>query len=55
MAGTPSFVPGILTITLGRSTAVNRKCASSMEPCVSWATPGDTSIETKPSVPPLAR
>jgi len=55
MAGTPSRVPGILTSTLGRSTAANSRCASAIDPCVSRAKPGATSMLTKPSSPPLAR
>ena len=55
MAGTPSRVPGILTNTLGRSTSVNRRCASATDARVSRARWGETSMLTKPSSPPLAR
>ena len=39
-------------MTLGRSTARQSRSASAMLPRVSRASPGETSIETKPS-PPL--
>ena len=51
MAGTPSRVPGILTSTLGRSTAVKRRCASFADPSLSLARCGETSMLTKPSSP----
>ncbi len=34
-AGTPSFVPGILIMTFGRSTAAKMRCASAIVPWVS--------------------
>ncbi len=54
MAGTPSAVPGILIITLGRLHWLQRRCASAIVARVSRARWGPTSIETKPSLPPLA-
>ena len=49
IAGTPSAVPGILTMTFARPHAFQRRLASAMVPCVSRARCGPTSIETKPS------
>jgi hypothetical protein len=46
IAGTPSAVPGILIITLGRPTAFHRRAAASIVPCVSCASVGETSSET---------
>ena len=54
IAGQPSRVPGILIITLGRSTAFQSRRASFTEPSVSRATPGETSSDTNPSAPPVA-
>ncbi len=52
IAGTPSSVPGILIITFGRSTRFHSSRACSSVFCVSWASDGSTSSETKPSAPP---
>ncbi len=46
IAGTPAAVPGILIITLGRSTAFHRRAAASIVPWVSLARVGETSSET---------
>ena len=54
MAGSPSTVAGILIITLGRSTAFHRARACAIDPSVSRARSGDTSMETKPSAPSAA-
>ncbi len=51
MAGTPSTVPGILIMQLGRAMAPHSRRASAIVPWVSRASSGDTSIETKPSLP----
>ena len=45
----PSTVPGTLTITFGRSTVAQRRVASEIVAVASFAAPGDTSIDTKPS------
>ena len=45
IASRPSFVPGIFTITLGRLHSVQSRRASSIDPAVSWASFGPTSIE----------
>ena len=42
----PSAVPGTLTITFGRSTVAQRRCASATVASASFAAPGETSIET---------
>ena len=54
MAGRPSRVAGILTSTLSRSTAAESCLACSTVFSVSWASRGSTSIETRPSTPPVA-
>ncbi len=46
IAGTPAAVPGILIITLGRSTAFQSRAAASIVPGVSLASVGETSSET---------
>ncbi len=46
IAGTPAAVPGILIITLGRSTACHSRCAAAIVPSVSFASVGDTSSDT---------
>ncbi len=51
MAAPPSAVPGTLIITLGRSTASQRRRASTSVASGSRAAPGETSIETIPSSP----
>ena len=45
MAGVPSTVPGIFTITFGTSSFSQRRWASAIVPLVSWARVGVTSIE----------
>ena len=54
MAGRPSPVAGILTSTFGRSTILLSSFAWAMVPSVSRARPGSTSIDTRPSTPPVA-
>ena len=54
MAGTPSFVAGIFTKTLGSAMRWWRERASAIVPSVSLAREGATSADTKPSSPPLA-
>jgi hypothetical protein len=49
IAGTPSAVPGILTMTFARPQDFQSRRASAIVPCVSRARCGPTSIETKPS------
>ena len=51
IAGTPSSVPGILTIRLGRSTRSQKSRACATVFSVSCAKAGSTSSETKPSAP----
>ena len=51
IAGTPSIVAGILTMTFGRSTARHRRRASDSVSAVERASSGETSIEAKPSLP----
>ena len=51
IAGTPSSVPGILTIRLGRSTRPQKSRACATVVSVSCASAGSTSSETKPSAP----
>ena len=53
MAGRPSTVAGILMKTFGWPTSAASALASSMVRAVSWAAPGSTSIETRPSWPPV--
>ena len=54
IAGSPGSVAGIFTIRFGRSTsfAIQRAWANVFS--VSYAIPGSTSIETKPSAPSVA-
>jgi len=47
----PSTVPGILIITFGRLTVAHSRSASDTVARMSFAAPGDTSIETNPSSP----
>ncbi len=54
IAGTPSAVPGIFTMTFGRAHDFQSRRASSIVPGVSRASLGCTSIETKPSSPAVA-
>ena len=54
IASRPSMVAGILIITLGRSTLSHSAWACSIVRSVSWARSGATSIDTRPSYPPLA-
>ena len=54
IAPTPSSVPGIFTIRLGRSTRPQKSRACSVVLPVSWATAGSTSSDTKPSAPPAS-
>jgi hypothetical protein len=52
IAGTPSSVPGILIIRLGRSTRCQKSRAWASVASVSCAKAGSTSSDTKPSAPP---
>ncbi len=54
MAGSPSAVPGIFTIALGRSTDSHRRRTSSIVASASRASAGFTSMETMPSSAPVA-
>ena len=54
IAGTPAAVPGIFTMTFRRSHSCQSRRASRMEPSVSFARCGPTSIETNPSDPFVA-
>ena len=51
IAGMPSAVAGILMYMLGRSTSHHSCLASAMVLAVSRASPGSTSIDTRPSTP----
>ena len=53
IASRPSIVAGILIITLGRSTFAQSCLACAIVPAASCARPGSTSIETRPSTPPV--
>ena len=53
IAGTPSAVPGILMKMLGRSMRRKKSGAAATEAAVSFAIPGGSSNETKPSRWPL--
>ncbi len=55
MAGRQAAVPGILIIALGRLSEAQSRRASATVPAASAARVGDTSSDTKPSRPPLAR
>ena len=55
MAGSPADVAGILIMTFGRSTASESSTACVTVAAVSWARPGSTSRETRPSTPSVAR
>ena len=52
-AAAPSVVPGTLIITFGRSTTAHSRRASAIVSSTLCAEPGETSIETNPSVPLL--
>ena len=54
IAGQPSVVPGILMSRLGSPTIFQSSAASATVSSVSWARPGETSIETRPSTPSVA-
>jgi len=54
IAGRPSFVAGILTSRFARPTRSYSSRACAMVPAVSVASPGSTSIETRPSRPCVA-
>ena len=54
MAGMPGLVAGILISTFDRSTIFHRSAAWPMVASVSMASPGSTSIDTRPSTPPVA-
>ena len=54
IAGRLALVAGILMKRLGRSTSHQSWRASAMVRSVSCASRGSTSIETRPSDPPLA-
>jgi hypothetical protein len=51
MASRPSMVAGILMRALGRSTLAQSCLAWAMVAAASWAKPGSTSIDTRPSKP----
>jgi len=53
IAGTPAAVAGILTIKFGRLTVLHNRRASRIVACVSLASFGETSMDTKPSAPPV--
>ena len=55
IAGRPSIVAGILISTLGRSTILASSWAWATVPAVSWARPGSTSMDTRPSTPSVDR
>ena len=52
MASRPSTVAGILIIAFGFATFAQSCFAWAIVPAASWARPGSTSIETRPSLPP---
>ena len=54
IAGRPGRVAGILTNMFGRSTSHHSARASAMVLAVSAAIRGSTSMETRPSIPPVA-
>ncbi len=54
IAGTPSFVAGILMSTFLRPTSWNSLAACATVSSVSRARSGDTSRDTNPSAPPVA-
>jgi len=54
MAGRPSRVAGILMKMFGRSTSAHSSRAWLIVPSVSRARRGSTSIDTRPSTPPVA-
>ncbi len=51
IAGSPSLVAGILTMTFGRLVRWRRSSAMRMVPRVLLASVGETSMLTKPSLP----
>jgi hypothetical protein len=51
IAGRPASVAGILMNRFGRSTSHHRWAASAAVASVSWASPGATSSDTRPSRP----
>ena len=53
IAGSPARVAGILISTLARSTILNSSWACAMVASVSCASRGSTSIDTRPSTPPV--
>ena len=53
IAGMPSAVAGIFTITFGFATSFHSRCASAIVRAVSFAQRGATSMLTKPSPPPV--
>ena len=54
IAGMPCRAAGILMNRLGRSTSHHSARASAIVASVSWASRGSTSIDTRPSTPPVA-
>jgi len=54
IASRPSSVAGILIIAFGRPTLVQSSRACAIVPAASCASPGSTSIDTRPSWPPVA-
>ena len=53
IAGRPARVAGILMRTFGRSTSAYICLACAMVASVSWARRGSTSMEARPSTPPV--
>ena len=53
IAGNPARVAGILISTFARSTIVNSSWAWAMVASVSCANRGSTSMDTRPSTPPV--
>ena len=54
IAGRPAAVAGIFTSRFGRSTVFHRSSASATVLSVSCASRGSTSMDTRPSTPPVA-
>ena len=54
MAGRPGSVAGILISTLSRSTCRRSSAACAMVASVSIASPGSTSMDTRPSTPSVS-
>ena len=54
IAGRPALVAGILMSAFGRSTVFHSSLACAIVAAVSCASSGETSIDTRPSTPPVA-